>query len=214
MAPDRPSTFTRDPQSAEAERRFVQGMAARDPAAVEEFLDRTHHAVFSLACRLTANGEDRRDWCHDTLLGIMDDVSNGRFVYTRPGSFWAWFRKRAWFRLLDAYRRTRRHEQRELLFGETEVEEELPGRIALPAGSNPARDFEAVRLRTAVEDCLGKIPSREQRQALEILLFQDGTYEDVAAALASPLNTVKAWIRRGRLALRKCLSASLALEDV
>lgn len=200
------------PQTAGDERELARGLAGQEPAAVEEFLGRAHHAVFALAGRITVNADDRRDWCHDALLGILDDMARGRFIYTRPGSFWAWFRKRVWYRLLDASRRARRHEQRQPLFGSGEAGDgdPLPG---MPGqAEDPTRAFEALRLRAAVEACLERLPSREQRQALEIIYFQDGTYEDVALALSSPLNTVKAWIRRGRLALRKCLIVSLRLE--
>ena len=191
------------------EHRLVQGLVAGDRDAIAEFLDRSHHAVFCLAVRLTRDPERRRDWTHSTLLGILDDLARGRFVYRRPGSFWAWFRKRAYFRLLDEYRRERRLHAREIA---GDPESGGPDLSEFGGGSDPAEEIERVELVSAIESCLDRLPNRDQRRALSLLLGQDLSYDDVAVALAAPLNTVRAWIRRGRILLRACLAERLGLE--
>jgi RNA polymerase sigma-70 factor (ECF subfamily) len=191
------------------EERLVRGLAGSDPAAVREFLERTHHPVWCMAARVASDPETRRDWSHEVLLGVLRDLELGRFEYRGPGSFWGWFRKRAYFRLLDEYRRSRKVTEREMPGG---APTDLSGPGELTGSEDPARELERTEIRAAVEACLEKLPNPNQRRALEGLLWDDLSYEDIAARLSAPLNTVRAWIRRGRLALRKCLVVSLGLQ--
>jgi RNA polymerase sigma-70 factor, ECF subfamily len=192
--------------SADDERRLVDGLLAGSQDAISEFIDRTHFPVFCMACRLSGDTEQRRDWTHTVLLAILDDLAGGRFLYRRPGSFWAWFRKRAYYRLLDEYRSQRRLSTRESSTDAAGLPRDLE---AFAGGENPEEELERVELQRAIEDCLERLPSADQRRSLDLLLLQEMSYQDIAEALAAPLNTVRAWIRRGRLALRKCLAARL-----
>ena len=185
------------------ELRLVQGIQRGDPSLVAEFLERTHHAVYAYAARLTADPDLRRDWTHDCLLRLVDDIQQQRFVYRRAGSLWAWFRKRTYFLLLDSYRRWRR---------DTGREQHHEKELTLPGEHDPAATLERIEIVEAVESCLEKLPSPDHRRALRLLLFEDLRYQDIADALGCPINTVRAWIRRGRLALRKCLTESLGLD--
>jgi RNA polymerase sigma-70 factor (ECF subfamily) len=194
----------RPPDPAEA--RLAAGLAGGDRAAISEFLARTHHPVYWMAARLTRDPDQRRDWTHDVLIGIVDDLARGRFTYRHAGSFWAWFRTRAHFRLLDAYRRARRDAARER---QVDDADDGPGLDAFTGGEDPAVVMERVELRAAVERCLSRLDSADHARALRLRLLEDRTYEDVAGALGAPLNTVRAWIHRGRIALRRCLEATL-----
>jgi RNA polymerase sigma-70 factor (ECF subfamily) len=208
MRPDPdPATGTLDSTAARDERRLVQGLLANETAAVGEFLERSHHPVYCMACRLTRDVDTRRDWSHDVLLGILDDLSRGRFEYRGPGTFWAWFRKRAYYRLLDSYRATKKTLGRESPQGGTlDLPEFVQGR-----GLDPAEEMQLTLTRSALEACLERLENRDHRRALDLLLFEDMAYETIAERLDAPLNTVRAWIRRGRLQMRKCLVESLDL---
>ncbi len=204
------STAPRTPPSddAEAERRLVEGLLARRDEAIAEFLSRTHHPVYCMAARLAADSGTRRDWSHDVLLGILEDLERGRFDYRGPGTFWAWFKKRAYFRLLDRYRRSKLDGERETPQGGTF---DLPELHA--AGlEDPVEEMGRVETRAAIEACLARLENADHRRALDLLLFQDLAYESIAIAMDAPLNTVRAWIRRGRLLLRKCLVHTLGWD--
>lgn len=181
---------------------MIAGLVARDPAWTEAFVRGAHRAVFVLAARLTRDAEQREDWTHSTLLRVIDDVREQRFVLRHPGAFWSWFRKRSYFLLLDRCRTARRREARETGGPEPDT---LPDLSPFGAG-DPAREFERVALRADIEDCLGRVPHADQQRALGLLLEQELGYEEIATAMSAPLNTVKTWIRRGRAALRECLS--------
>ena len=141
------------------------------------------------------------------MLGILEDLKAGRFVYRGPGSFWAWFRKRVHYRLLDELRRQRKQCAREQPSG-TAGDEALdrPGPI------DPAVAAEHLEFLSAMDDCLARIANADQRAALGLRLIHDLSYEEIACSMGSPLNTVRSWIRRGRQELRRCLATRLDLE--
>ncbi len=190
------------------ERHLVDGLIARDRRAITDFLERTHRPVFCMACRLSADRELRRDWTHETILGVLDDVGAGRFVFRGPGSFWAWFRKRAYYRLLDEYRKHRKRRERESADG---ADGEARDLSAFPGAANPHRELERTELFSAFEECLRRLPNEDQRRALRLLLVEELAYQEIADVMRAPLNTVRAWIRRARLAVRKCLVAALGI---
>ncbi len=54
-------------------------------------------------------------------------------------------------------------------------------------------------------ECLDTLPDRQKESVLRAYCY-GFTHEELAEALAAPLGTVKAWVRRGLERLRKCLS--------
>lgn len=47
----------------------------------------------------------------------------------------------------------------------------------------------------------------EQRQSLALAYFEGFSHGEIAVHMAQPLGTVKSWVRRGLLALQRCLQA-------
>jgi RNA polymerase sigma-70 factor, ECF subfamily len=191
------------PDAAADERSLVEGLLAGDPGVLRGFLARTHHPVWCLACRVTLDRDERRDWTHNALLGVLEDLRQGRFEYRHPGGFWSWFRKRAYFRLLDERRRAAALRRREV---PGENPDTVPDLSAFGAGADPARELEGAELVGAVEDCLERVPHRDQRRALRLLLHEELSYQAIADVLEAPLNSVRVWILRGRAVLRQCLA--------
>jgi RNA polymerase sigma factor (sigma-70 family) len=54
-------------------------------------------------------------------------------------------------------------------------------------------------------DCLEKLNGNEQR-AIRAAFFEDLKYEHLAAREGVPLGTMKSWIRRGLIRLRRCMT--------
>ncbi len=195
-------TDTTPADAALDERALVDGLLAGDAAAVRRFLERTHHPAWCLACRVTRDADERRDWSSNALLGILDDLKRGRFEYRRPGSFWAWFRKRVYFRLLDERRRALTRQRRE-----PSADADTAMDLAEYGAPGDASDeFERVEVAAAVEDCLERIPHLEQRRSLRLLLHEELAYQAIAETIGAPINSVRVWILRGRIALRRCLA--------
>jgi RNA polymerase sigma-70 factor, ECF subfamily len=73
-------------------------------------------------------------------------------------------------------------------------------------GASPLQTAVSADERERLEACMGQLDAR--RQSLIRAAFFDGsTYEELAQRVASPLGSVKSWIRRGLLQLRGCLEA-------
>ncbi len=194
-----------DDASAElTEAELVRGLAAHDTAITAVFLRRTHGAVYALTARLTLDPDLRHDWSQDILLRIVDELGRGRFVYRWPGCFWSWFQKRSYFLLLNAYHDYRRQNDR---WTTGKVGEDLAERFPGGQGPDGLKMLEDCEARRTVERCLEKLPSEDQRRALSKILFDGLSYQEVADHSNTTLNTVRSWIRRGRLAVRKCVAA-------
>lgn len=192
-------------QNPREEAALAHGLASRDGEAVAAFVERAHGAVFALALRLSADPDLRRDWTHAVLLRLVQELGSGAFVYRRPGSLWAWFRKRAYYLMLNQLNEHRRRGRQELR-GE-ELDAALLGLAA--AGASPIEELERAETRRLVEAALASIENRDQRRALWLLLDQELSYQEIALAMGAELNTVRSWIRRGRLAMRSFLLARL-----
>ena len=188
------------------EQQLVEGIAAKKPGARVALVSASHDAVFSFACRLAPDEDLRRDWTHDCLLRIISDIETGVFQYRHPGGFWSWFRKRSWFLMLEARRSHRRRTEREPQADASLFEN--------PGADCPQKDLENSEIILAIEACIDGIDHEDHRNALRLILLRDYTYLETAEALDSPLNTVRAWIRRGRFSLRRCLLRRLGINPL
>ena len=190
------------------EARLVAGLAANDPQWIERFVRGSHRAVYACAARFTRDAATRREWTHETMVRLLADVREGRFVFRHPGAFWSWFRKRAYFLTVDQFRRARRRESR--LEPDADLESS-PDLSPFGAG-DPERELARVSLLADIESCLAGLGNSEHRRALRMLLLDELHYDEIAWAMAAPLTSIKTWIRRGRMALRECLTRRWGLE--
>jgi RNA polymerase sigma factor (sigma-70 family) len=209
---DAPVSRARSQEAPRSEQELASGLASADPATLQEFFIRSHEAVFAMSSRLAPTLDLARDWTHDVLLGLVHDVQRGRFVWRRPGSFWAWFRKRAYYRLLSAYRRERLRRDREHLAPDGDGAEESV-LVEIAGGDDPESELDRVRLIELFERCLAEVPNADQRQALWLFLRADQSIEAISASMEAPANTVKAWIRRSRIAVRLCMARAMEIPD-
>jgi RNA polymerase sigma-70 factor (ECF subfamily) len=202
------SNAPRDAATGLEEAELVAGLARGDTRVTREFLRRTHGPVYALTGRLTKDPDQRHDWTGDILLRIVAELGRGRFVYRWPGCFWSWFQKRSYFLLLNLYRDHRRQNDR---WTTGEIGEDLAARFPGRTGPDGQQMLEDVDARQALETCLSKLPSEDQQRALTQVLFEGMTYEEIATHSGAALNTVRSWIRRGRLAVRKCVAKAYGL---
>lgn len=71
--------------------------------------------------------------------------------------------------------------------------------------TDPLAQLLAASEAEALRTCLERLEENKRRCML--LAFVEGlTHDEIAARLEAPLGTIKAWIRRGLLSLRECLS--------
>lgn len=196
-------------QEPSEEAALVHGLQRGDPEAITVFVDRGHRAIFSLACRFSADPDLRQDWTHAVLLRLIEEMGKGVFVYRRPGGFWAWFRKRAYYLMLNHLNESRSRRQREISDIDSDATLML---LTAERGSSPADELERAEIRRLIEEGLEKIENSDQRRALRLLLDQELSYQEIAEAMGAELNTVRSWIRRGRLVMRLHIADRLELD--
>ena len=65
------------------------------------------------------------------------------------------------------------------------------------------------RLEAELGRCLSEL-EQEQREAVVMAYVEGYTHSELSERLATPLGTVKSWVRRGLLALKQCLGGAAA----
>jgi len=66
------------------------------------------------------------------------------------------------------------------------------------------QDFQNLQTQDNISRCLG-ILSEQSRQAILLAYYQGHSREEIAQVLATSINTVKSWLRRGLGRLQQCL---------
>jgi RNA polymerase sigma factor (sigma-70 family) len=160
-----------------------------------EALGLLHRRFARLIFRLAAPTLDRaaaEDLVQDVFLAVWRNA--GRFDPER-GTFGAWVRHIAHFRILNELRRQSR---------QPAIVPDPEGLVlgGLAAGDpGPAEATWQGHCHAVLKAALDKLPPL-QRQALGLALIDDLTHEQVAAELGVPLGTAKTRIRAGLVKLR------------
>ena len=135
------------------------------------------------------------DAAHDVVQDAFVQIWQGAASYQRSlGSARGWIYTVVRHRALDEVRRSGR---------EIAVGDDLEA--LLDATTDHAALASANAATTSLHECLQALD--ERRRDCIVYAFVEGyTYEQIASTLATPLGTVKSWIRRGLLALKDCMS--------
>ncbi len=176
---------------------LVRLFAAGDEAAFSALFARHHGAVFGYALTILRNRQDAEDVMVDTFAA-MARAAGG---YRPEGLFRAWLlritRNRSLTRVTRDCRRAAwqvpSHEA-----GDAEPVSEGPG---------PAQAVATADDHTRVAAAFAHL-SPHWREALGLYAFDHLRYEEIAAVLDTPVNTVKTWIRRARMQLAREMERS------
>ncbi len=165
--------------------------AGGDRAAFRELYQRQSPRLYGLALRMTQDGAMAADALHDALLQAWQRA--GSFD-ARLGSAEGWLTGLLRYRVIDLIRKYGR--ERSGLSLDLEAADATPDPLDQLLASTDADELHR---------CLGTLDEKQRRAV--VLSFMEGlSHTELAEHLASPLGTVKSWIRRGVLALRACLS--------
>lgn len=185
--------MTDGPDSGELEA-LLGRCAAGEAAALERLYLRVAPILLAVLVRMLR----RRDLAEDALQDVFVSVWQraGQFDPIR-GRALAWLVSVARYRAIDLQRAARPvltlSEVGETL--ETQGHIESPADAATVLGSG-----------TLLQRCLEQIGAVQRRCLL--LAYQDGlTHSEIARAVGEPLGTVKSWVRRSLLSLRRCLES-------
>jgi RNA polymerase sigma-70 factor, ECF subfamily len=145
--------------------------------------------LYNVAYRLAGNDADAQDLVQETLLRVRRGLEN-----YQPGSLPAWLSRIVTNVFLDEVRRRRRRPTDAL--GD-DAERVLP--------ASAAADEVSEELSDEVQDALSSLPD-EFRTAVVLCDVVGLSYDEIAAAQAVPVGTVRSRIHRGRRMLRAALT--------
>ena len=181
--------------------------ADRDESAIEALLgrcaerDRTAFAELYqlaaprlLACLLAILR--RRDRAEDALQEVMVRIWQRSDQYDGyRGRPMAWLVSIARYYAIDQLRR-----RRPLVA----LDDSVASRLSDSQAQETVEASESRGTRSALERCLERLTAEQRRSV--VLAYSNGySHDQIATALASPLGTVKSWVRRGLASLRECL---------
>jgi RNA polymerase sigma-70 factor (ECF subfamily) len=164
--------------------------------------------AYNLAWRITGDGEAAADATQEAFLSAYRKLSS-----YRGGSFRGWLLRIVTNACYDELRRRKRRpaESLEALEEESATGDGIRAADALSSrDDDPERAAERAEMTRAIERCLGRLPE-EFRMVVVLADVLALDYQEVAAAMGSPVGTVRSRLARARARLRECLEGSREL---
>jgi RNA polymerase sigma-70 factor (ECF subfamily) len=147
--------------------------------------------LYGIALKIVRRRDVAADVLQDAFLQIWQ---NAKKYSPERGAAEAWLTGIVRFRAIDTVRKL----GRELPTGDPSLGDAAVAPDIIEHLSAQA-DGEALK------NCL-KLLDAEQQKSIMLAFVEGLSHSEIAARLSAPLGTVKSWVRRGLLSLRKCLS--------
>ena len=181
-----------EPDSAELEALLAR-CAAGDRTALETLYARVAPILLAVLTRILKRRDAAEDALQDVFVSVWQRARQFDPIRGRP---LAWLVSMARYRAIDLQRATRPA----LALSEVStLEPQLQWQ-------GPAEGGELLGTGALLLRCLEQIAAPQRRCLL--LAYQDGlTHSEIAHTVNEPLGTVKSWVRRSLLALRRCLES-------
>jgi RNA polymerase sigma-70 factor (ECF subfamily) len=168
--------------------RIVQG----DRGALRELYDAYHYPVLRFMQRITRSPELAQEGVNDVMLTVWNNSTS----FARRSSVSTWIMGIAYHKALKALDSRRRWTSR---FGYHI--DDFEDRIEAAVEPSEHRD-----LRDSLDRALDTLPPA-QRAVVELTYFSGYSYEEIAAIMDCPVNTVKTRMFHARAKLRKTMPA-------
>lgn len=170
----------------------LEACARGEQSALRALYDRESRWLLGVALRIVRD----RDAAHDVLQDAFLQIWQRATTYQRElGSARGWVYTVVRHRALDEARRAGR---------ETAVGDDIEAYADQHASSHAASASPSVDA-ASLNRCLEGLD--ERKRACVVYAFVEGyTHEQISRRLATPVGTVKSWIRRSLIALKECLS--------
>ncbi len=165
-------------------------VAAGDPKAADELMDRYGALIWSLARRHTRRPADAEDAVQEIFLALWKNA--GRFDDRRASepTFITMIARR---RLIDLHRHKQRRPQTDGLEADLETLTDLR-----------AGDIE-VKAEAKLASRALKTLKPKEREVVLLSTYQGMSHSEIASHVDMPLGTVKTYIRRGLMRVREAL---------
>lgn len=182
----------------------LERVAAGEPGAVAECIDRFGGLVWSLVRRLCRDQADAEDAVQDIFISVWKSAGRYDPGIGSEATFVATIARR---RLIDRARRLNRE------LASVPLEESLvgngsnrnPGNQEDAPSRNPLLHEESTLAEQAIREL-----SEDQQRVIRMAVLHGLSHERIATATGLPLGTVKTHIRRGLIKVRKILAEKAA----
>ena len=187
-------TATIDTTDADREqlRHCLLRTADGDRASFEALYQRTSAKLFGVCLRILHERSEAEEVLQDVYLTIWRKA--GQYDGERASPI-TWLAMIARNKAIDRLRTGR--------IDRASVPIDLAAELADDGISAPAL-VEAALEGKRLHNCLEEL-SGEQSRVIRVAFFEGCTYEEIAERSATPLGTIKSWIRRGLIKLKDCL---------
>ena len=176
------------------EQLWLQRIALGDRVAFERLYRATAARLLGICLRVLPDRAEAEDVLQEVYVAIWRKAPQ---FSSEKSSAMTWLASIARHRAIDRLRATPALAARQPVdLAELESDPE----------ATPGARAEADSERSQLERCLEQLDAR-RRTLIRTAFFDGATYEDLAQRTASPLGSVKSWIRRGLLQLRACLES-------
>jgi len=170
---------------------LLDGVRRGDPRAFETLVTAHQHRVFGVALRMLRNRAEAEEVAQEVFLRVHRGIETFRGEAKLSTWLYAIASRLCLTRLAAGDRRLSR-----------EGEESL-GRLA-SGDTDPADNAERGELDAALHRAISELP--DERRVVVVLRDLEGlAYEEIAAALDLPLNTVRSRLHRARMDLKEKL---------
>ena len=173
--------MTQDATDAE----LVERVLAGDTDAFGPLVERYQRVLFTVAFRMLGNRADAADVTQTAFVKAFEKLGS----YDPQYRFFSWLYRIALNETLNV-QRTRRPLE--------------PLDLTLPAAGSAASQLEQTERRERIQAALLRLPP-DYREALVLRYFSDLSYDEIAAAVAVPVKTVKSRLYSGRQRLADLL---------
>jgi len=162
--------------------------------ALEELVSRYQQKVFSYIMMVVRNKELAEDLFQDTFIKVVNTLRSGN--YREEGKFSQWIMRIARNLVIDYFRKSQK-----MNFVENNHENDI-----LDGISEPSMSIEQAIITRQIHEslrCLVTLLPVEQREVLNMRLYQDMSFKEIAAQTNVSINTALGRMRYAILNLRK-----------
>lgn len=181
---------------------LAESAKAGDETAFKQLMDRYINAIYGFAFQYARNEEDAEDIVQDSFFKTWKHLRR----FTKGRAFRPWLYAIARNTALDHLKK-----KRATVFSDLDdTENEIPFADTLkdPEPLPPAV-FENTETASLLEKAM-EVLHPDHRAVLILHYHQEMTFEEIAAAMEKPMNTVKSWHRRALTRIRPHITKRLS----
>lgn len=172
--------------------RLLSATAQGDRQAFASLYQQSSGRLYAISLQMLR----RRDWAEEAVQEAYVRIWHNAGEYQQEkGTVLTWMISIVRYRALDMLRavKSRRETNTEEL---DEAQDD----------QSPEQNLYTERERVQIDRCMDKLEG-QQRDAIQLAYFRGLTHVEVCDQMATPLGTVKTWIRRGLERLKRCLES-------